>query len=241
MPISERFASNPTGHLGQQRAHRAGAVLDLCAIEASLRDVQAQFPRINTILKSPRDRMDDAIVENMLAGYAAVDDLLARKVDLFSVANLRQFLELNATVLCGVNPQTRAEAAQHLAATEKHFYDEKDGGIRDIIEWYEMHAREGAVLRAAGVYIRILSEPQLFIEGNHRTGALIMSYILARAGHPPFVLTVDNAHAYFDPSTLITKKKKKSLTLLFEMPRLKRNFAAFLTAQADARYLQAKA
>ena len=37
-----------------------------------------------------------------------VDDLLARKVDLFSVANLRQFLELNATVLCGVDPQTRA-------------------------------------------------------------------------------------------------------------------------------------
>jgi hypothetical protein len=30
--------------------------------------VQAQFPRINAILKSQRDRMDDAIVENMLAG-----------------------------------------------------------------------------------------------------------------------------------------------------------------------------
>ena len=36
-----------------------------------------------------------------------------------------------------------------------------------------------------------------------------MSYILARDGHPPFVLTVDNAKAYFDPSTLITKKKKE--------------------------------
>ncbi len=216
-------------------------MLNLRAIEASLRDVQAQFPRINAILNSPRDRMDDAIVENLLAGYAAIDDLLARKVDLFSLASLRQFLELNAIVLCGLDPQTRTEAAQHLAATEKHFYDEKDGGIRDIIEWYEMHAKEGAAQRAAGVYIRILSEPQLFIEGNHRTGALIMSYILARAGHPPFVLTVDNAHAYFDPSTLITRKKKKSLTLLFEMPRLKRNFAEFLAAQADARYLQAKA
>jgi hypothetical protein len=222
------------------RTHRAGIVLNLGAIEASLRAVQAQFPRINAILKSQRDRMDDSVVENMLAGYAAVDDLLARKVDLFSVGNLRLFLELNATVLCGLRPQTRAEAAQHLAATEKHFYDEKDGGIRDIIEWYEMHAKEGAPQRAAGVYIRVLSEPELFIEGNHRTGALIMSYILARAGHAPFVLTVDNARAYFDPSTLITKKKKKSLTLLFEMPRLKRNFAEFLISQEDARYLQPK-
>ena len=202
--------------------------------------MQAQFPRINAILKSPRDRMDDAIVENMLAGYTAVDNLLARKVDLFSVANLRQFLELNATVLCGVKPQTRVEAAQHLAATEARFYEETDGGIRDIMEWYEMHAKEGAELRAAGVYIRVLSLPELFIEGNHRTGALIMSYILARDGHPPFVLTVDNAQAYFDPSTLITKRKKKSLTLLFEMPRLKRNFAEFLHSQAKARYLQTK-
>jgi hypothetical protein len=67
-----------------------------------------------------------------------------------------------------------------------------------------------------------------------------MSYILARDGHPSFVLTVDNAKAYFDPSTLITKKKKKSLTLLFEMPRIKRNFAEFLNSQANVRYLQAK-
>jgi len=210
----------------------------LRAIEASLRDVQTQFPRINAILKSPRDRMDDAIVENMLSGYAFVDGLLARKVDLFSVTQLRCFLELNAIVLCGLDPKVRVESARHLAATEKHFYDEKDGGIRDIIEWYEMHANESAWKRAAGVYIRVLSEPELFIEGNHRTGALIMSYILAREGHPPFVLTVDNAKAYFDPSTLITKKKKKSLTLLLEMRRLKRQFADFLKSQENPKYLQ---
>jgi hypothetical protein len=215
-----------------------GSILNLRAVETSLREVQVQFPRINAILKSRRDSMDDAIVDRMLLGYAFVDGLLARKVDLFSLAQLRCFLELNAIVLCGLDPQVRAESARHLAATEKHFYDEKDGGIRDIIEWYEMHASESAWKRAAGVYIRILSEPELFIEGNHRTGALIMSYILARDGHPPFVLTVDNAKAYFDPSTLITKKKKKSLTLLLEMPRLKRQFAAFLMSQENPEYLQ---
>ena len=89
--------------------------------------------------------MDDAIVERMLLGYAFVDGLLARKVDLFSLSQLRCFLELNAIVLCGLDPQVRAELARHLAATEKHFYDEKDGGIRDIIEWYEMHANEFGV------------------------------------------------------------------------------------------------
>ena len=53
--------------------------------------------------------MDDAIVERMLLGYAFVDGLLARKVDLFSLSQLRCFLELNAIVLCGLDPQVRAE------------------------------------------------------------------------------------------------------------------------------------
>jgi hypothetical protein len=90
---------------------RRGSILNLRVIEASLRDVQAQFPRINAILKSRRDSMDDAIVERMLLGYAFVDGLLARKVDLFSLGQLRCFLELNAIVLCGLDPQVRAESA----------------------------------------------------------------------------------------------------------------------------------
>ena len=48
-----------------------------------------------------------------------------------------------------------------------------------------------------------LSRPQLFIEGNHRTGALAMSYVRLRDGHPPFVLTPENAAAYFEISAPI--------------------------------------
>jgi hypothetical protein len=52
------------------------------------------------------------------------------------------------------------------------------------------------------------------------------------------VLTVDNAKAYFDPSTLIKATKKTPLTLLFKLPPLVREFAQFLKAQADYRYLR---
>jgi hypothetical protein len=85
--------------------------------------------------------------------------------------------------------------------------------------------------------VRILSQPQLYIEGNHRTGALIMSYILLRDGKPPFVLTVDNAKAYFDPSTLIKQTKKTATTMLMKLPGMKKRFAAFLHAQAHEKYL----
>jgi hypothetical protein len=77
----------------------------------------------------------------------------------------------------------------------------------------------------------------LFIEGNHRTGALVMSYILAREGRPPFVLSVANAQAYLDPSTLITATRKHGLVALIRGPKLKRYFAKFLKEQAEQKYL----
>jgi hypothetical protein len=64
-----------------------------------------------------------------------------------------------------------------------------------------------------------------------------MSYILVRDGKAPFVLTVDNAKAYFDPSTLIKTTKKTTTTLLMKLPRLKKRFANFLREQAHAAYL----
>jgi hypothetical protein len=92
---------------------------------------------------------------------------------------------------------------------------------------------------AAGLYVRALSKPQLFIEGNHRTGALLASYVLLRNGKPPFVLTVENALAYFDPSTVIRNTDKLGLMALFRLPGIKKRFAQFLEDQADPRYLLA--
>ena len=87
------------------------------------------------------------------------------------------------------------------------------------------------------MYIYIISEPQLFIEVDHRTGARVLSYILAREGPPPFVLTAENAKAYLDPSTLITETRKHSLDALFKIPKIKRYFATFLKEQSDQNYL----
>jgi len=173
----------------------------------------------------------------MMAGYRFVDQLLAQRVDLLAMGNLKLFLEMNALVLLGSDEGMRAGAAFQLAATEQRFYDQEGGGIRDVVEWYDLHRANSVWRRAAGVYISILSEPQLFIEGNHRTGALAISYILAREGRPPFVLTAKNAKAYLDPSTLITETRKHSLVALFRVPKITRYFAKFLKEQADQKYL----
>jgi hypothetical protein len=217
---------------------KLGQVLDLGAIEASLRDLQVQFPEINKLLRSRRDAIDDRLIANMVDGYELVDSLVAQRLDLFAMGNLKLFLDINALVLWGRDARTSPQATPHLAATEQRFYEQEGGGIRDIVEWYTLHRKESPWRRAAGVYVRMLSEPELFIEGNHRTGALVMSYILAREGRPPFVLTAANAKAYLDPSTLVTETRKHSLVAVFRLPKIKRYFAKFLKEQADPKYLK---
>jgi hypothetical protein len=213
--------------------------LNLKAIERSLRDVQRQFPEINTVLRSRRDAMTDQVLQNMMSGYAFVDWAVADDTDLLDQRYAAGLLELNHIVLCGRDAAIRREHRKHIQATAQQFYAQDEFNINDILRWHHDHARESAWKRAAGVYVRILSQPQLYIEGNHRTGALIMSYILARDGKAPFVLTVDNAKAYFDPSSLIKETRKSPATLLMKLPGMKKRFARFLEGHADAQYLEA--
>ncbi|HEX6829266.1 MAG TPA: hypothetical protein VF104_09825 [Burkholderiales bacterium] len=211
--------------------------LNLAAIEASLHEVQAHFGAINADLSERRDAMDNRVIGNMIAGYRLVDEYVASGKDLFDIERVGGLLEINNMVLCGTDPVRRGEFASHLAATEQRFYDEDEGGIGDLMEWYDMHRTESVWKRAAGTFVRILSKPQLFIEGNHRSGALIMSYILMRDGYPPFVLTADSAVAFFNPSTVIRNTRKKSIAMLYRLPGIKKRYARFLEAQADPRFL----
>lgn len=213
------------------------ARLDLAAIERSLRAVQRDFARINARLQVHRDSMDDDVVDRMLSGYALVDESLAADVDPFAYGNSNLLLELNTRVLCSAGEPARRAFLPHIRATEVKFYGEHGAGFGAIADWYKDHRSDSPWQRAAGVYVRALSEPQLFIEGNHRTGALIMSLILARSGRPPFVLSVDNAVEYFDPSSVIKATRKSTFALLFQLPKIKRRFAAFLEGATDPGFL----
>jgi prophage maintenance system killer protein len=195
--------------------------LDLKTIEQSLRDVQREFPKINELLHSRRDSMTDAVLENMLAGYAFVDKAVADGADLFTLRHIPDLLEFNHIVLCGLDQQVRQEYQTHIEATAQRFYEQEEFNIDDILRWYYKHENESPWKRAAGVYVRILSQPQLYIEGNHRTGALIMSYILVRDGKAPFKATT-----------------KTATTLLTKLPRMKKLFAEFLRAQAHEKYIR---
>ncbi len=208
--------------------------LDLSAIEHALRKVQSRFAELSQHFTEQRDPLTDEVLLNVVEGYALIDDYVARGVDLFDLQQLNLMLEINATVLCGRDPAGREEYAQHLLATEEHFFNNVEGGIKDLFNWYGSHRNESVWKRAAGVYVRILSEPQLFIEGNNRSGSLIVSYLLMREGLSPFVLTLENAEGYFNPSSVIRNSAKHGIKALYELPKIKKKYAAFLEEQAPA-------
>ncbi len=213
------------------------SVLNLAAIDSALRELQRAFPEINRGLLDRRDSLDDEVLLNMLDGYAFVDELISERVDIFEMGHSSYWLKLNALVLCGANPERLARHHRMLEAAEDRFYEEPGAGIGDVMNWYSLNRGKDVWRRAAGVYNRILSAPQLFIEGNHRTGALIMSYLLAREGRPPFVLTWKNAKGYFDPSSVIKKTKKRQFVGEIKFKRLTRDFAKFLASQNNFEFL----
>jgi hypothetical protein len=222
--------------LSQSDPYMGGSRLNLPKIESSLRAVQADFARINATLGAQRDPLSDEVRANMMAGYRCVDDALAGGIDLFELGNSRCLLELNILVLCGADRDRRKDFARHIATTEQRFYEQEGGGIGTLMEWLQPNDGEDVWRRAAGVYIQILSRPELYIEGNHRTGALIMSYLLAREGQP-FVLSMHNAKAYFDPSSLVKGAKRRSLRMRIRLPKLKKRFAELLKNSGDRSYL----
>ncbi len=213
------------------------SVLNLAAIESALRELQRVFPQINRDLLDRRDHLDDEVILNMLDGYAFVDQLISERVDIFEMGHSSYWLKLNATVLCGANPERLARHHRMLEATEDRFYEEPGAGVGDIMNWYSLNRKKDVWRRAAGVYNRILSDPQLFIEGNHRTGALILSYLLTREGQPPFVLTRKNAKSFFDPSSVVKKTKKRQFVGEIKFNRLTRDFAKFLASQKNFDFL----
>jgi hypothetical protein len=216
---------------------RDGPRLNLPAIEASLRQVQSEFERINQTLSTPRDPFNDRVLSQLIAGYRQVDCWLMQGRDVFEFGQSQQLLGLNALVLWGDVEPVSEEARRQRLATEAQFYAHDAGGIGELMQCYRQARKKTVWHRAACVYIQILSQPQLYQEGNHRTGALVMGYLLARSGKPPFVLSSDNAKGYFDPSALVKGSRKHSLRMLLEHPQLVKRFANVLRDSADARHL----
>ena len=149
-----------------------------------------EFDRINTIIDCKRDKFDSAMARNMLQAYNHINNHLAsnRRPAMLS---WKDVLELNLIVHLGLHEETRSEYCRFIRHTEERF----EAQFPSLMMWYDRHeaSEDDPYKIAAGLYVRILARPQLFIEGNHRTGSLVANYYLLLKSREPFVMTPDNA------------------------------------------------
>jgi hypothetical protein len=195
-----------------------GLRLRLGRIAEELLDLQHHFPAINAILKYRRDDFTDAVREHMLAAYEFLDEVVADNLDFFSHEGLEALLHLNHLVLLG-RGYDASTFDRHISVTRQQFFDNFHRYVKPIRRWYRKHETENPYKVAAEVYLGVLGHPQLYQEGNHRTGALIASGILLQNRCPPFVLTQHNAVAYFDPSSEIKFTDKRTIHGKLRLPR----------------------
>jgi len=215
--------------------------LNLETINYSLQTVEENWSQIDDWLDQKGIGRKDTpftatIRAQMMSAFQLVDDLLEQQMPPFSPESIKYMLTLNERVHYGTNQRLIAEYAKAIQATAEKFHQQ----IEPLQNWYEVHTRRGdhPLKVAAEIYVSILGYPQLYIEGNHRTGSLIADWISVYNGFPPFVLSVDNAIAYFAPSAEIKKFTIKSTWRgQFQLPKYRKSFLEFWQNHIDDQYL----
>ncbi len=214
--------------------------LDLQAIDDALRGIQDHWADIDAELQNQgigrKDPFTPVVRTHMLCAYRYLDELVAERTDPFSKSGRAAWLELNNRVHYGTDAALRKEFAKAIEANDEKYAR----NVGPIFGWCEKHTARGDSTDklAAEVYVSVLGQPQLFIEGNHRTGSLIASWINLAANKPPFVLSVDNAIAYFAPSAEIKHFADRSTWRgRARLPKYRKAFAEFWQQHVEAKYL----
>ncbi len=227
----------------QEIVKRKPGRLNLVAIDRSLQTVEMNWSRIDDMLDQKgigrKDTPFTATIRmRMMSAFQYLDDLLAQQIPPFAQESIEPMLTLNERVHYGTDQKLLSEYATAIHVTSEKFYRY----IGPIQSWYEVHTKRGnhPLKVAAEIYVSILGYPQLYIEGNHRTGSLVANWISVYNGYPPFVLSVDNALAYFAPSAEIKSFANKSTWRgQAQLPKYRKSFLAFWQSHIDRKYLGA--
>lgn len=204
-------------------------------IERSLQQFRKDFAAINDSLSMRREVFQENMMHQILEAYSFLNDLLRKDMDLFTPAGLHSLLEMNHIVLCGSSKETRMQYYQHLNETRKSF----TAKITPILEWVMKNRDQTSpYILATGFYSRQLSQPQLFIEGNHRTGNILLNYLLISKGSAPYIISTKDARDYLDISGDIKfTYRESSFESTLKMPGHRKRFIKFLEEHTDEQYL----
>jgi len=214
----------------------------------NLKEIEASYIQVLKNWKSIDDQLDEQkigrkdtpfnriLMDNLLTAWDYIDYFIRKKeYALLSRNGGPHMLEINHRVHYGENWDLRDEYRKAIEATTEKFSQQ----IPPIRKYYRKHMQgKPSVNRVASeVYISILGQPQLYIEGNHRSGSIVASWINMAHDKPPFVLTVENAVTFFRPAQIIKSFNKRSMwRSLTKLPKYKSDFKIFWKEHCDMRF-----
>lgn len=216
---------------------------DLNKIEASYTEVLNNWQQIDDeldLLKIGRKDtpFDQSLITNMLTAWEYIDFILSKKhFNLLSAEGGPDMLEINHRVHYGLDYKLREEYIKAIDATTEKFSQQ----VVPIRKYYKKQTADdfSTYKIAAEIYISILGSPQLFFEGNHRSGSIIASWVNLVNSKPPFVLTVDNAISFFRPAQEIKKFNKRSVwRSVTQLPKYKKDFKRFWKDRCDMYFVK---
>ncbi len=181
---------------------------------------------------------DSVVMENMLCAWEYLDFIIRKKdYGLFSEKGGPDMLEINHRVHYGLDRELRSEYRKAIDSTTEKY----SRLIAPLRKYYrkKMKKHTSANKVAAELYIAILGMPQLYIEGNHRSGSIVASWVNLVHKNPPFVLTVDNAISFFAPAQEIKKfDQRTAWRSMTKLPKYKKAFKEFWKDNCDMRFVK---
>lgn len=113
-----------------------------------------------------------------------------------------QIKNIHSLVLKGIDDDEagryrRQNVAIAGASTTPPGFLRLDDDMRALLDWYQHAAPAHPVVRAAELHARFV-KVHPFIDGNGRTGRLVMNFELMKAGYPPAVIRKEDRLAYYD-------------------------------------------
>ncbi len=214
---------------------------NLKEIEKSYTDVLKNWKEIDDQLDRQKigrkdTPFDKLLMDNLLSAWDYIDFFIKKRdYSLLSKKGGPDMLEINNRVHYGLDDTLRQEYHKAISATANKFTKQ----VQPLRNYYRKKTARNASINkiAAEIYIAILGQPLLYIEGNHRSGSIISSWINLVHNRPPFVLTVENAMSFFKPAQQIKEfDKSSSWRSLTKLPKYKKSFKEFWVQHCDERF-----
>ena len=232
------MSAEPTSALANRSVCLTGRRLDLQAISQALHGLRQNMEHVNHRLEHDQVSLSTQSVNQIVQAYGLLDHYIGSGLPLLSMGQSREVLALNHCVLFGQESMAGGDYRKALKASEQHFYRVSSPGIGEMIEWYSRHRHQTVWKQAAGVYLNTVGPPQLFLEGNHRTGVLLANYVLARTNKAPLVLDDQLATGWFKLTEDIRERRKKIFEPKYWFRSLDAELADFIQFHVNRRFLR---